>query len=49
MMPESCNLPICWAVLHCARSRGNMEGAVPDGELLEHISTATNVTEEAMH
>jgi hypothetical protein len=43
--PESCNLLLCWAWLRWARSRGN---TLLDGELLEHVSIATNTIKEAM-
>jgi hypothetical protein len=49
MTPESCNLHICLAGVteHVPVATG--KASLLDGELLEHVSTATNTTEEAMH
>jgi hypothetical protein len=46
MMPESCNLPICFAE-HVPMA--TWKAQLLDGELLEHVSTAMNTTEESMH
>jgi hypothetical protein len=49
MTPESCNLPICWAGLAEHVPAATRKAPLLDGELLEHVSTATNTTEEAMY
>jgi hypothetical protein len=50
MTPESCNLPICWGefaehVPVATRKAPLLDSA----ELLEHVSTATDLTEEELH
>jgi hypothetical protein len=49
MTPESRNLPICWAGLAERVPVATRKAPLLDGELLEHVSIATNTTEEAMH
>jgi hypothetical protein len=45
MMPESCNLPICWWGFAEHISVETWNTPLLDGKLLEHVTTATNMTE----
>jgi hypothetical protein len=49
MTPESCNLPIAWWGFTGQVPVATRKILLLDSELLEHVSTTMNTTEEAMH